>query len=62
MIADEVPSVKHLEKSGEIEAYTIPKYDLVAWNKEENCVFCLFQKAGESYDLFLPQQILANLR
>ena len=51
VIEDEVHAVIDLTKSKEIESYPAPKYDLVAWNKEENCVFGLLQKAGESYNL-----------
>ena len=51
VIEDEVHAVIDLEKSGEITSYAVPQYDLVAWNKEENCVFGLLQKVGESYNL-----------
>ena len=50
VIEDEVHAVKDLEKSREITSFAVPQYDLVAWNKEENCVFGLLQKAGESYN------------
>ena len=50
-IEDEVHAVIDLEKSGEITSYAVPQYDLVAWNKEENCVFGLLQKVGKGYNL-----------
>ena len=51
VIEDEVHAVIDLEKSGEVECWSKPEYDLVAWNKEENCVFGLLQQVGENYNL-----------
>jgi len=51
VIEDDVHAVLDLKKSGEIECWASPEHDLVAWNKEENCVFGLLKKTGESYDL-----------
>ena len=51
VIEDEVHAVIDLEKSGKITSYAVPQYDLVAWNKEENCVFGLLHQAGEGYNL-----------
>ena len=51
VIEDDVHAILDLKKSGEIECWSKPEYDLVAWNKEENCVFGLLRKVGENYNL-----------
>ena len=51
VIEDEVHAILDLKKTGEIECYAIPEYDLVAWNKEEGCVFGLLKKSGKNYKL-----------
>ena len=51
VIEDDVPAILDLTKTGEIECYAIPEYDLVAWNKEENCVFGLLKQTGGTYNL-----------
>ena len=33
VIEDDVHAILDLQKTGEIECYAIPEYDLVAWNK-----------------------------
>jgi hypothetical protein len=35
-----------LKKSGTIEFWVSPEHYLVAWNKEENCVFGLLKNDG----------------
>ena len=51
VIEDDVHEILDLKKVGEVEWYTSPVYDLVAWNKEENCVFGLLKQTGETYNL-----------
>jgi hypothetical protein len=51
VIEDDVHAILDLKKAGEVEWYTSPEYDLVAWNKEESCVFGLLKKTGEAYKL-----------
>ena len=51
VIEDDVHAILDLKKSGEIECWSKPEYNLVAWNKEERCVFGLLQKLGENYKL-----------
>jgi hypothetical protein len=51
VIEDDVHAILDLKKTGEIECWASPHYDLVAWNKEENCVFGLLKKTGENYKL-----------
>ena len=51
VIEDDVHAILDLKKTGEIECWAIPDYDLVAWNKEESCVFGLLKKTGETYKL-----------
>ena len=51
VIEDDVHAILDLTKTGEIECYATPEYDLVAWNKEESCVFGLLNKTGETYKL-----------
>ena len=51
VIEDDVPAILDLTKTGEVEWYASPEYDLVAWNKEESCVFGLLKKTGETYKL-----------
>ena len=48
VIEDDVYAVLDLKKSGEIECWTSPEYDLAAWNKEENGVFGFMKKTGET--------------
>ena len=51
VIEDDVHAILDLKKAGEVEWYTSPEYDLVAWNKEESCVFGLLKQTGETYNL-----------
>jgi hypothetical protein len=51
VIEDDVHAILDLKKSGEIECWASPAYDLVAWNKEENCVFGLLKMKGGAYTL-----------
>jgi len=51
VIEDDVHAIVDLQKAGDIECWAKPEYDLVAWNKEENCVFGLLQKLGVNYKL-----------
>jgi len=51
VIEDDVHAILDLKKAGEVEWYTSPEYDLVAWNKEENCVFGLLKQTGGTYNL-----------
>ena len=51
VIEDDVHAIVDLKKSGEIECWASPEYDLVAWNKEESCAFGLLKKTGETYKL-----------
>ena len=51
VIEDDVHAILDLQKTGEVECYAIPEYDLVAWNKEENCVFGLLKQTGDTYNL-----------
>lgn len=51
IIEDDVHAILDLKKTGDIECWAIPDYDLVAWNKEENCVFGLLKKTGVNYKL-----------
>ena len=51
VIEDDVHAILDLKKVGEVEWYTSPEHDLVAWNKEENCVFGLLKQTGETYNL-----------
>ncbi len=51
VIEDDVHAILDLKKAGEIEWYTSSEYDLVAWNKEESCVFGLLKQTGETYNL-----------
>ena len=51
VIEDDVHAILDLKKSGEIECWSKPEYDLVAWNKEENCVFGLLKMTDETYTL-----------
>ena len=51
VIEDDVHAILDLKKAGEIEWYTSSEYDLVAWNKEENCVFGLLKQTGGTYNL-----------
>ena len=51
VIEDDVHAILDLKKAGKVEWYTSPEYDLVAWNKEESCVFGLLNKTGKTYKL-----------
>ena len=51
VIEDDVHAIVDLKKSGEIECWASPEYDLVVWNKEESCAFGLLKKTGETYKL-----------
>ena len=51
VIEDDVHAILDLKKAGAVEWYTSPEYDLLAWNKEENCVFGLLKQTGETYNL-----------
>ena len=51
VIEDDVHAILDLKKAGEIEWYTSSEYDLVAWNKEDSCVFGLLKQTGETYNL-----------
>ena len=51
VIEDDVHAILDLKKAGEIEWYTSSEYDLVAWNKEENCVFGLLKQTSGTYNL-----------
>ena len=46
-----VPAILDLKKAGEVDWYTSAEYDLVAWNKEEKCVFGLLKQTGDTYNL-----------
>ena len=51
VIEDAVHAILDLKKAGEVDWYTIDQYDLVAWNKEESCVFGLIKQTGDTYNL-----------
>ena len=51
VIEDDVHAILDLKKSGEIECWARPDYDLVAWNKEENSDFGLLKMKGGAYTL-----------
>ena len=51
VIEDDVHAILDLKKAGEVDWYTSAEYDLVAWNKEESCVFGLLKKSGDTYNL-----------
>ena len=51
VIEDDVHAILDLKKAGEVDWYTSAEYDLVAWNKEEKCVFGLLKQTGNSYQL-----------
>ena len=51
VIEDDVHASVDLQKSGDIECWSSPEYDLAAWNKEESCAFGLLKKTGETYKL-----------
>ena len=51
VIEDDVHAILDLKKAGKIEWYTSSEYDLVAWNKEENCVFGLLKQTSGTYNL-----------
>ena len=52
VIEDDVHAILDLKKAGEVDWYTSPEYDLLAWNKVESCVFCLLKQTGETYNFF----------
>jgi hypothetical protein len=51
VIEDDVHAILDLKKAGEVDWYTSAEYDLVAWNKEEKCVFGLLKQTGDTYNL-----------
>ena len=51
VIEDDVHAILDLKKAGEVDWYTSVEYDLVAWNKEEKCVFGLLKQTGDTYNL-----------
>lgn len=51
VIEDDAHAILDLKKSGQIEYWSHSNYDLVVWNKEENCVFGLLKKIDETYKL-----------
>ena len=51
VIEDDVHAILDLKKAGEVDWYTSAEYDLVAWNKEEKCVFGLLKQSGDTYNL-----------
>ncbi|MDB0073415.1 hypothetical protein N9F00_02380 [Planktomarina temperata] len=51
VIEDDVHAILDLKKAGEVDWYTSAEYDLVAWNKEEKCVFGLLKRTGDTYNL-----------
>jgi len=51
VIEDDVHAILDLKKAGEVDWYTSAEYDLVAWNKEEKCVFGLLKQTGKTYNL-----------
>jgi hypothetical protein len=51
VIEDDVHAILDLQKTGDIECWTCSDYDLVAWNKEEGCVFGLLKKIDDTYKL-----------
>lgn len=61
VIEDDVHAILDLKKAGEIECWAIPEYDLVAWNKEEGCVFGLLKKSGKNYKLSLLWLIMTSM-
>ena len=51
VIEDDIHAILDLKKAGQVDWYTSAEYDLVAWNKEENCVFGLLKQSGDTYNL-----------
>ena len=51
LIEDDLHAIINLKESGEIDGWSNSEYDLVVWNKEEDCVFALLKKIDEDYIL-----------